>query len=225
VRVEVELSSQSARAGDQGAAAAGRDRARELVDRLQALAATPVASQPPKARACLDEARAELAALDRPEAAAVSWAEVAASWGALAHPYRAAYASLRQAEALLAARGRHRGAAQSLRRAHQQATELGADLLRREAGALARRARIALEPQPQATAETGAGDTLGLTRREAEVLRLVAEGLTNRQIGERLFITPKTAGLHVSHILAKLHVDSRVQAAAVAHRTHPDPVR
>jgi ATP/maltotriose-dependent transcriptional regulator MalT len=225
VRVEAELSAQSERAGDQGAAAVGRDRARELVDRLEALVATPVASQPPKALACLDEARAELAALDRPEAAAGQWAEVAASWGDLAHPYRAAYASFRHAEALLAARGRHRGATQSLRRAHQQAAELGADLLRREAEALGRRARIALEPEAPATEEAGAGDPLGLTRREAEVLRLVAEGLTNRQIGERLFITPKTAGLHVSHILAKLNVDSRVQAAAVAHRTHAGPVR
>ena len=51
---------------------------------------------------------------------------------------------------------------------------------------------------------------------------LVADGLTNRQIGERLFITPKTAGLHVSHILAKLNVDSRVKAAAVAHRAQLD---
>jgi DNA-binding NarL/FixJ family response regulator len=50
------------------------------------------------------------------------------------------------------------------------------------------------------------------------VLELVAAGHTNRQIGQELFITPKTAGLHVSRILAKLGVAGRGQAAAVAHR-------
>ena len=63
-----------------------------------------------------------------------------------------------------------------------------------------------------------AAAALGLTRRETEVLALVAEGRTNRQIGQELFITPKTAGLHVSRILAKLGVTGRVEAAAVAHR-------
>ena len=50
------------------------------------------------------------------------------------------------------------------------------------------------------------------------MLELVGEGLTNRQIAERLFISPKTAGLHVSHILGKLGVANRTQAAEVAHR-------
>jgi DNA-binding NarL/FixJ family response regulator len=60
--------------------------------------------------------------------------------------------------------------------------------------------------------------SLGLTRREVEVLALVAAGRTNRQIGQALFITPKTASLHVSRILAKLRVAGRGEAAAVAHR-------
>ena len=58
----------------------------------------------------------------------------------------------------------------------------------------------------------------GLTRREVEVLALVAAGRTNRQIGQELFITPKTAGVHVSRILAKLGVAGRGEAAAVAYR-------
>jgi DNA-binding CsgD family transcriptional regulator len=58
----------------------------------------------------------------------------------------------------------------------------------------------------------------GLTRREAEVLVLVAAGRTNRQIGQALFITPKTASIHVSRILAKLGAAGRGEAAAVAHR-------
>src|SRR5690242_17514859 len=61
-------------------------------------------------------------------------------------------------------------------------------------------------------------DALGLTARELEVLRLVAEGHSNGEIAARLFITRKTASVHVSNILAKLGVTTRVQAAAVAHR-------
>jgi DNA-binding NarL/FixJ family response regulator len=57
-----------------------------------------------------------------------------------------------------------------------------------------------------------------LSPREREVLALVAEGRTNRQIAEALFISPKTASVHVSNILAKLEVSSRGEAAAVAHR-------
>jgi DNA-binding NarL/FixJ family response regulator len=58
----------------------------------------------------------------------------------------------------------------------------------------------------------------GLTARELEILGLLASGLTNRQIGERLFISPKTAGVHVSNILGKLGVGGRVEAATVAQR-------
>jgi DNA-binding CsgD family transcriptional regulator len=61
---------------------------------------------------------------------------------------------------------------------------------------------------------------LGLTPREREVLALVAAGRTNRQIGEALFISDKTASVHVSNILAKLGVANRSEAAAVAHRLH-----
>ena len=58
----------------------------------------------------------------------------------------------------------------------------------------------------------------GLTPREAEVLALVAAGRTNRQIGEELYVSDKTASVHVSNILRKLGVNSRVDAAAVAQR-------
>lgn len=61
-------------------------------------------------------------------------------------------------------------------------------------------------------------DTFGLSRREREVLSLIAEGRTNREIGERLFISQKTVGVHVGNILAKLSVSGRVEAAAVAIR-------
>ncbi len=61
-------------------------------------------------------------------------------------------------------------------------------------------------------------DTFGLSRREREVLALIAEGRTNREIGERLFISQKTVGVHVGNILSKLRVSGRVEAAAVAIR-------
>jgi len=67
-------------------------------------------------------------------------------------------------------------------------------------------------PDPRRT------DTFGLSGREREVLALVAQGRTNREIGERLFISQKTVGVHVGNILAKLEVSGRVEAAAVAIR-------
>jgi len=60
-----------------------------------------------------------------------------------------------------------------------------------------------------------------LTEREEQVLRLVGEGLSNREIGERLFISPKTASVHVSAILRKLEVTSRTEAAVAAERLAP----
>jgi DNA-binding CsgD family transcriptional regulator len=87
---------------------------------------------------------------------------------------------------------------------------------------LAQRGRLRLE-EPEDTRASpevrpSPAASLGLTRRETEVLALVAAGRTNRQIGQALFITPKTASVHVSRILAKLGVAGRGEAAAIAHR-------
>jgi DNA-binding NarL/FixJ family response regulator len=68
------------------------------------------------------------------------------------------------------------------------------------------------------TIDERSADRLGLTPREAEVLGLVAAGRTNRQIGEQLYVSEKTASVHVSNILRKLGVTTRVEAAAVAQR-------
>ena len=87
----------------------------------------------------------------------------------------------------------------------------------------------AARPQHQAGSAATAGPVdqaagadelarFGLTEREREVLRLLAAGRSNPEIAQALFISPKTASVHVSNILAKLGVDSRVEAAAVAHR-------
>ena len=65
-----------------------------------------------------------------------------------------------------------------------------------------------------------AATPLGLTAREFEVLRLVADGRSNPEIAARLFISAKTASVHVSNILGKIGVTSRGEAAAAAHRLH-----
>ncbi|HEY6571001.1 MAG TPA: response regulator transcription factor, partial [Candidatus Limnocylindrales bacterium] len=81
---------------------------------------------------------------------------------------------------------------------------------------------VAEVPAPTATLVNGKpagnGDTFGLSKRELEVLALIARGRTNREIGDRLFISQKTVGVHVGNILAKLGVSGRVEAAAVAIR-------
>jgi DNA-binding NarL/FixJ family response regulator len=87
---------------------------------------------------------------------------------------------------------------------------------------LADRARIPLEPRASAVTEmppaARAGAPYGLTGREMAVLRLLAAGRTNTQIGAELYISPRTASVHVTSILRKLGVSSRVQAAAIAER-------
>ena len=118
-------------------------------------------------------------------------------------------------------RGARAGARRAARPRTSRPTALGAELMRVGArGARPPRARAARRGR---RGRRGAADAaplaaLGLTAREVEVLELVGEGLTNRQIAERLFISPKTAGLHVSNILGKLGVANRTQAAEVAHR-------
>jgi DNA-binding CsgD family transcriptional regulator len=101
------------------------------------------------------------------------------------------------------------------------AASLGARALGAEIEALARRARIALAPdtgEPAVGDLPPAGAELGLTARELEVLQHLARGATNRQIAEALYISVRTAGVHVSHILGKLSAANRGEAAAIAHR-------
>jgi DNA-binding CsgD family transcriptional regulator len=145
------------------------------------------------------------------------WDEVAAVWASLGQPYLEVYARLRQAEALLARRQARDGSV-LLRRAHDAAGRLGAEHLRRELAMLAQRARVKLAPASVETTDAPADDRSGLTARQLEVLALIAEGQTNREIAETLFISEKTAGAHVSSILARLGVRSRVEAATTAHR-------
>jgi len=122
--------------------------------------------------------------------------------------YEQARARMRLAEALLVG-GEREAATEHLVEARATAVRLGAAPLQGEVEALARRGRVAL---PGARREVVAQ----LTPRETEVLRLVASGLTNRQVGAQLFMSEKTASVHVSRILAKLDVSGRTEAAARA---------
>jgi DNA-binding CsgD family transcriptional regulator len=149
------------------------------------------------------------------------WGSAAVAWDDLGFPFPAAYARFRQADALLGAGAPRVEAGAVLRRAWAVASRLGAGWLEREIASLARRARIELDPEraPEPVeAAPPPGAELGLTAREREVLALLADGRTNRQIAGTLYITHKTASAHVSHILAKLGVSNRSEAAAVAHR-------
>ncbi|TDD84074.1 helix-turn-helix transcriptional regulator [Actinomadura darangshiensis] len=141
----------------------------------------------------------------RPDRAA--WEKAADAWEDLGNPYYRARALCRAAESALAG-GDHESAADLLRTVVEITGRLGAVPLGDEAADLLRRTR----------APRGGSAPLGLTPREFEVLRLVAEGRSNRDIAEALFISAKTASVHVSNILGKLDVASRGEAAATAHR-------
>jgi DNA-binding NarL/FixJ family response regulator len=95
---------------------------------------------------------------------------------------------------------------------------MGAVPLLAEIDAVSSRTRVSIEAPTRVVFDESSAERLGLTPREAEVLALVATGRTNRQIGEELYVSDKTASVHVSNILRKLGVNSRVDAAAVAQR-------
>jgi DNA-binding CsgD family transcriptional regulator/tetratricopeptide (TPR) repeat protein len=182
----------------------------------------PGRSPSPEIEAHAATATAERARLDGSSAAAL-WAAAQTAWDELDMKYHAAYARWRRAEALLAVQGTREEAGALLGEAHSACVLMGAEPLLADVEALARRARIELAgpatpaadgeqpPQRQPPA-----DALGLTARELDVLALVVDGRTNRQIAEALYISVKTAGAHVSSILRKLDASTRTQAATVA---------
>ncbi|GGU44709.1 helix-turn-helix transcriptional regulator [Streptomyces albospinus] len=171
-----------------------------------------------------------------------AWAETVAAFERLERPHELAWACYRWAESLLHGGERatagldgrtpREAAVLLLGQAHSAAAAMGARPLADELELLAQRARIPLpglaapaavsraagDRAADAPAGTAPAESLGLTPRERDVLRLVADGRSNRQIADALFISPKTASVHVSNILAKLGVSGRGEAGAVAHR-------
>lgn len=165
------------------------------------------------ALACTSRAELSRAAGDR---VAAPWRTAVEAWARAGDPYQEAGARWRLAWALVADRSGRSEAALHLAWAHEVARRLGAEPLRNAVQRLARRARLPLRDAP----DSGAGDTMAaaLTARELDVLPLLAAGRTNAEIAEILFVSRRTVGVHVAHILHKLGAARRAEAAAVARR-------
>ncbi len=133
----------------------------------------------------------------------------------MAEPFGAYFAlepRLNLATELLAHGGRDEGR-ELLVACWSTAHDMGAHDLERRAVRLAARTRV---PLPESARVRG--PLSRLTPREREVLDLLATGATNKSIAETLFITQKTASVHVSNVLAKLDVTNRGEAAALARQ-------
>ena len=186
--------------------------------------ARPRAVLGPEGRGWLARCEAEYARLtgtNSPDA----WERVLAEFGP-GYVYETARTQWRLAEALVED-GRRDEAAVVWRAARDTASQLRAAPLGTALDDLARRARLnhgaRLDPENGNRGGHGGGSggtspLAALTDREREVLSLLARGMSNREIGTELFITPKTASVHVSNILGKLGAASRTEAAAIAYR-------
>lgn len=197
------------RSGDEAGAEHWAATADELVELARHTAGRGEDGTPqgPEGQAWLARAEAERSrAASGPDTAA--WEKAVAAFG-FGDPYELARCRLRFAEALVATDRREEAATEATA-ARETAVRLGATLLLEQADQLIRRARLA-------AAQPAEGPS-PLTAREQDVLRLLARGRSNRQIGEELFISGKTASVHVSNILAKLGAASRTEAVAVAYR-------
>jgi tetratricopeptide (TPR) repeat protein len=195
LRLEADRAEQAAARRVAEEVAEARRRAAPVLAALDLLAAAPT----PQARYLPVAGHLGLAQAERSRLEGRSdpegWRAAAIAWERLEYPFDAAYARFREAEALLADGAPRHQVETVLRAAHQTTVALGAEPLRREIELLAQRGRLHLEEPMDTTASPEAppspAASLGLTRREVEVLALVAEGRTNRQIGQALFITPK----------------------------------
>ena len=202
-------------AGDDAAADEAAALAARWVDAIQAAVDRDAACKPPAA-AFLLTARAELSQA-RGDARPDQWAAAALAWAGMGDRYRAASAHWRRAEAQLVCGEGRVAAAGAAASARSLALQIGAAHLVAEIDTLARRAR--LRPSGGVGRGRAGAAPYGLTGRESEVLALVAAGRTDRQIGEQLFISHRTAERHVANILAKFGAATRSEATALAHRS------
>ncbi|WP_380167957.1 AAA family ATPase [Jannaschia sp. R86511] len=218
------------------------EQAQRLYDTVLAAAPDGMHRPGPEALAWLVRGRAELARLpvaarlagggsahDLAEQTVTPWREALAVFG-YGYPFEQARCRLGLAAALLATSSRGgpawREAEDLLGAAARTAADLGARPLAERVAALGRRAGVPVAPERDAGdgAAPGAGDEpgrpmpVGLTAREQDVLRLVAQGWTNRQVGAALFISEKTVSVHLSNVMAKLGASGRTEAVSLAHR-------
>jgi len=207
--------------GDSGPARTARDVGDDLWTRAEQAGTGPDGAPPlPEVSVLTLLCRAEHARLHGSNDPDV-WARVAAGWRGLQRLYPSAYAEWRWAEALADGPHRDRGRITPvLRNAYRTAEALKAGPLLREIEVLALRAGdIKLDPPPtRPDRPEPAPAPYRLTPREQEVLHYVGLGFTNKQIAKKLRIEEKTVSVHVTHILTKLDVQNRVQAAGIAHR-------
>jgi len=216
LRAEATLAQQARSAGDAPAERTARSRAQALLSRVRTLVTPetwPLGSAP---RETLLEA--ELCELETQRVCgrdhADDWSRLATRWEDLGRPFRAGYTRLREAEAALAEQLPRTRVADALASARATAARLGAQPLLDQIELISRRARLRTADQEGDVP----GEIAGLTPRELDVLRLIAEGRTNPEIGKALYMSPKTASVHVSRILSKLDVKTRTEAAGIAYR-------
>jgi DNA-binding CsgD family transcriptional regulator/tetratricopeptide (TPR) repeat protein len=221
IRACADLAEQARARQDQQASEDATTAADSLASWVSQMADTPFTDHPfvatiPAERATWEAERTRVAGTSDPAV----WAAAAKTWHDLGCPHRAAYAWWRQAQAQLDAGQPATVAATALRSAATAAD--GHEPLLAQVRALAERARIPLSASPgtpaQGTGPATPSRPYGLTGREMAVLRLVAAGRSNAEIGAELFISRATASVHVTSILRKLGVTNRVQAAALAER-------
>jgi DNA-binding CsgD family transcriptional regulator len=206
------VSAWRARAAVDGIADYGVGQARMEVDGILAeLAAARAAAHGAPLTAAIDNWLAVVAAersrIDGMDPRA--WAEAVAAARRRTDAELEIYTQFRYAEALVSAGDGHT-ASRELVAAYERATALLAAPLATSIKGLARRARLKLPGVP-----TMQGADV-LTPRETEVLQLVSQGLTNSEVGKRLFISGKTASVHLSNAMAKLGATNRTEAAHVA---------
>jgi DNA-binding CsgD family transcriptional regulator/tetratricopeptide (TPR) repeat protein len=217
-RAAAELANRARAASDEATATQSADRARRLLERIDGLIepAERWRGAPPPVALAYRALCAGEAARAAGDATGPGWGAIAQHLGDRGMRLEEAYTRLREAECHLLD-GERALAGEAVGAGLDITGACGAVWLQEELTALARRGRLQLSDDETETA-AAPGEELGLTERELAVLELVALGMTNREIGEQLFMATKTASVHVSRILTKLGVSSRVEAATAAQR-------
>lgn len=177
----------------------------------------PPAGAQPRLAAFAATAQAEASRMHG-ERKPAPWRDAVAAWDRVGDPYHAAYCRWRLARAALATRAGRREAREALGVAFDTATRLGAQPLRNAIESLGTAAKLRLPTSADASTPATVAEELGLTHREREIVPHLVAGRTNAEIAATLVISPRTVGVHVSRILAKLGAARRTEAADIARR-------